>query len=99
MEEKNTLARPYANAAFQQALEEGKLGEWSEMLTFLASMASEPTMSRIFQDPRIPKSRMIAMVLDIAEGRLSNTGQNFAKVLAENGRLFLIREIASLFED
>ena len=36
MAETGELARPYAVAAFKQAEEEGRLGEWSEMLDLLA---------------------------------------------------------------
>ncbi len=35
MLEKATIARPYAEAAFSQALEEGKLAEWSAFLATL----------------------------------------------------------------
>ena len=43
MLEKATIARPYANAAFEQALEEGKLAEWSEMLNLLSVIISDET--------------------------------------------------------
>ena len=36
MLEKATIARPYAEAAFAHALEEGKLADWSAMLNLLS---------------------------------------------------------------
>lgn len=98
MEEKSTLARPYALAAFKHAQEENKLDQWSEMLRFLASVTSDPTMVGIIADPRVARARLTELVLDISKDKLSNTGQNFVRVLAENGRLSLMREIANLFE-
>lgn len=98
MAEKTTLARPYAFAAFQQAQEEGKLDEWSKMLRFLASVATNPMMMGILAHPRLETGRLTALVLDICEGRLSETGQNFVRVLSEHSRLVLLPEIADLFE-
>ena len=36
MPEKATIARPYAEAAFQHAVEESQLADWSAMLKLLA---------------------------------------------------------------
>lgn len=35
MSELSTVARPYAKAAFDFALEQGQLEQWQQMLTFL----------------------------------------------------------------
>jgi F-type H+-transporting ATPase subunit delta len=98
MAEKSTLARPYALAAFKQAREEEKLNEWSEMLHFLAAIVTDPVMLGVLAHPQIGKDRISSLVLDICEDRLSPTGQNFVRVLAEHGRLALMPEIVRLFE-
>ncbi|HEB67503.1 MAG TPA: F0F1 ATP synthase subunit delta, partial [Gammaproteobacteria bacterium] len=36
MAEKSTLARPYANAVFRLAREQGDLKKWSDMLQLIA---------------------------------------------------------------
>ncbi|MFP3874255.1 MAG: F0F1 ATP synthase subunit delta, partial [Thiohalophilus sp.] len=41
MAEKSTIARPYAQAAFDLAQQQGKLKEWSEMLHWLAAVAAD----------------------------------------------------------
>lgn len=98
MEEKSTLARPYALAAFKQAEEEGKLETWSEMLDFLKSVTADPVMAGLVRDPRVETSRLAGLVLDICQGRLTETGENFVRVLVENRRLDIVGEIANVFE-
>jgi F-type H+-transporting ATPase subunit delta len=98
MDDLNTIARPYAQAALAQATEEGKVAEWSEMLGFLAGLAKDPTMSGIIANPRVEGSRLSDLVLQAAEGRLSETGVNFARILVANGRLNAAAFIAQQFE-
>nr|VFK52336.1 MAG: ATP synthase F1 subcomplex delta subunit [Candidatus Kentron sp. TUN]VFK52780.1 MAG: ATP synthase F1 subcomplex delta subunit [Candidatus Kentron sp. TUN]VFK57851.1 MAG: ATP synthase F1 subcomplex delta subunit [Candidatus Kentron sp. TUN] len=98
MAEKYTLARPYALAAFKQAQEEGKLDRWFEMLRFLEVVTANQEMVKIIKDPRVSKSRLVALVLDIAKGRLSKTGENFVRLLVDAGRVDVVQEILQLFE-
>lgn len=98
MAEKTTLARPYAIAAFKQAQEESKLDEWSSMLQFLSMVIRNPTVLGIVSHPRIETERLTRLLFDIGEGELSETGQNFLRVLMEHRRLALLPEVAALFE-
>lgn len=98
MTEKYMLARPYALAAFKQAQEEGKLDMWFEMLHFLEAVTANPNMVKIIKDPHVSKPRLIALLLDIAKGRLSGTGENFVRILINAGRIDVVREILHSFE-
>nr|VFJ44229.1 MAG: F-type H+-transporting ATPase subunit delta [Candidatus Kentron sp. FM]VFJ44576.1 MAG: F-type H+-transporting ATPase subunit delta [Candidatus Kentron sp. FM]VFK06538.1 MAG: F-type H+-transporting ATPase subunit delta [Candidatus Kentron sp. FM] len=98
MAEKNTLARPYAIAAFRQAQEERKLDRWLGMLHFLVAVAADPDMAKIIKDPRVSKSYLTELLLDITKKNLSKTGENFVRVLVEAGRMEVISEILQLFE-
>ena len=53
MLEKATITRPYAEAAFAQALEENKLAEWSEMLSLLAVIISNQDMRKLINNPKL----------------------------------------------
>ncbi|NIR29714.1 MAG: F0F1 ATP synthase subunit delta [Gammaproteobacteria bacterium] len=97
-EEKTTLARPYAEAAFEQARDEGRLDAWSEVLRFLRAVVSERTMAGIIADPRLERSKLEKLVLGIGEGRFSKTQANFVRLLVHYRRLALVPEIAALFE-
>lgn len=98
MEERLTLARPYAVAAFKQAREEGDLDRWSEMLKLLRRIAQEPAMSAVLSDPRVERQRLSDFVLEVCGDALTDSGRNFVRILAEYRRMALLPEIAMLFE-
>ncbi|MCI0401779.1 MAG: F0F1 ATP synthase subunit delta [Gammaproteobacteria bacterium] len=99
MEQANTIARPYALAAFQQAKSEGNLAQWSDMLRLLTVVVLDPTMKRVISNPRITSARLLDLVLDICGDRLSATGQNFVKVLVNGERLEFAPSTSKLFEE
>lgn len=98
MLEKATIARPYAEAAFAQALEEGKLGEWSEMLSLLSVIVSDESMRGVINNPTLSSEQLHQFIVDIAGDKLSKTGNNFTRVLVDAERIGLAAEILSLFE-
>lgn len=98
MAAQSTIARPYASAAFKQAQEENDLSGWSDMLAFLSGVVRDPLMSGVIVDPRVGVAKVTELMLSVAEGRLSRTGENFVRVLAENRRLDQLPAIGELFE-
>jgi F-type H+-transporting ATPase subunit delta len=98
MAEQSTLARPYAKAAFEVALEANKLSDWSSMLQTAALIAADASVLKYINEPSLTIEKQSAAMLQLCEGYLDNEGQNFIKVLATNGRLSLISEIAVQFE-
>jgi F-type H+-transporting ATPase subunit delta len=93
-----TVARPYAEAAFDRAAATDKLDLWSDMLALLSAMARDPALSGLIASPKLDRSQMTELVLEIGGGRLSDEGQNLVRLLAANGRLRVLPEIAELFE-
>ena len=53
MAENVTIARPYADAAFELARGAGALGPWSEALDRLALVAADSGMTACFSDPNL----------------------------------------------
>jgi len=51
MAELATMARPYANAAFDVAKRDSDLGSWSKALAYLAQASSEPTVRSLLESP------------------------------------------------
>jgi len=98
MAELYTLAHPYAAAAFEQAKEEGQLDRWSDMLHFLAGVVSDEKLASIIAEGRLDGQRLSEFILATAEGKLSDTGTNFVKLLAEHRRYPLLPAISELFE-
>ena len=99
MADTGELARPYAIAAFQQAQEEGKLSEWSDMLETLTLITKDPTMAGLIVNPKVSKEELVGLILDVAGERLSGTAQNLVRVLGEYSRLGLISQIERIFNE
>ncbi len=47
MSDMTTIARPYAKAAFDFAVENGELAQWAEMLTFASEVAKKMKLCKI----------------------------------------------------
>ncbi len=99
MAEKSTIARPYAQAAFDIALEKSDLKGWSDMLQLLAAVTSDDIMQGMIANPNIERSQVVDIILDVCGDKLTNEGRNFVKVLAENHRLDIVSEIAERYEE
>lgn len=97
--ELTTIARPYAKAAFSQALDEASgLANWSRMLGLLANAIQQPGVRSALDNPRLTTEDEAKLVIDVMGEELSPKGQNFVNVLAENGRISLMPKIAELYE-
>jgi len=97
MAENVTIARPYAEAAFQLASAGNALGPWSEALDRLASIAVDPQMRDCISDPKLQPAQLAGLFLDVAGAGLSAEQQNYVRVLVENERLQVLPEIRDLF--
>ncbi len=99
MQEKLTIARPYAQAAFEQARDDSSIAAWSAALTRLATIVSDPDMDRVIADPRINKVRVIDLICELGDSIFSPRIRNFIRLLSEGRRLNIAPEISALFED
>jgi len=97
-QEASTIARPYAEAVYRLASEQGTLDGWSDLLEFYAAVARDPAVTGVVSNPQLTRERLAELMLDIGEGRLSVEGENFIRLLADNGRLNVLPEIADQFE-
>lgn len=103
MAENVTLARPYAEAAFQLAKAGNALQAWSDALTRLSAVAATPEMDECIGNPRLSTTQVAQLCLDVAAAGgkldLSADQKNFVQVLADNDRLVVLPEISGLFEE
>lgn len=98
MAEKTTIARPYAQAIFAIAQEQGDLKGWSAILELAAAVASDPDMVAVIDNPRLTKAQVTDLFVDICGDTLSDVAKNMIRVLADNHRLAFLPEIAALYE-
>ena len=99
MQETLTIARPYAQAVFEQAREEGKFSDWTNMLELLGLVVADDDMKMVLNNPRLDGEFLANFIIEIGSGHLSETGQNFVHVLADAGRLTVLPEISALFAE
>ncbi|HKZ09560.1 MAG TPA: F0F1 ATP synthase subunit delta [Rhodanobacteraceae bacterium] len=92
-----TIARPYARAAYEIASAHGAQNEWAEKLAFAAEVAAQPQVVALFGDPRLSPQALASLFMRSGEG-IDSEFARFLGVLADNGRLRGLPEIAALFE-
>jgi len=98
MSELNTVARPYAQAAFDLAREANALATWSEMLGFAAAVSADSAMRAAIDSPNLLVTEQAELFIQVCGEQIDDQGANFVKLLAENRRLTLFPEIAELYE-
>jgi F-type H+-transporting ATPase subunit delta len=94
----SSIARPYAEAVFAHASENGRLDLWSEMLSFMATAIADDAMKMVIGNPAIDQASLTELLLDIGGGRLSDECQNLIKLLVINKKVPALPEIAAQFE-
>ncbi|MFI4954760.1 MAG: F0F1 ATP synthase subunit delta [Gammaproteobacteria bacterium] len=96
MKENNTLARPYAKAAFAYAEENKQIAAWAAALAGLASVVKVPEMDALLRNPKFT-CEQILQVINACLPDLTSEVKNFIHVLANNHRLMLLPTISDLF--
>jgi hypothetical protein len=98
MAENVTLARPYAEAAFQLARGGNALDAWSVALSRLSAVTARPEMEECIGNPRMGAAELAQLCVDVASSAgkldLSADQRNFVRVLADNDRLIVLPEIS-----
>ncbi len=97
MAELSTVARPYAQAVFETAQEQGNLAAWSEMLAAAAVVSDDPAMQQVLASPGITRAQVADLFVEVCGDALDDAGRNFVRVLADNHRLGLLGEIAAQY--
>lgn len=98
MAQSQTIARPYADAAFKLAVEMNSLADWSDAFSRLSSVMQAESAQALIANPRLTAASIGAVIADAA-GQLSKEQRNFVQILAENDRLPVMPEIAGQFEE
>ena len=93
-----TVARPYARAAFNTALEAEQLAEWARMLHLLSAAVESPVVEIRLEDPAQSGRAAAKVLTDLLGDDLSAEGNNFVQALADYDRLSLLPVIAAQFD-
>ena len=96
MSELTTIARPYAKAAFDFAVEKQQLDQWSEMLVFAAEVANNAQIHELITSS-LSANKLAEVFIAVCGEQFDESGQNLIKVMAENGRLAAIPEVCAQY--
>ena len=98
MAEVATVARPYAEAAFQTARERNRLGPVGEGLEYLAAAARDEQMRLALLNPKVSAQQKKDLFSAVAGDKLDTNVGNLLSLLVDNHRDVLIGSIAEQFE-
>lgn len=93
----NTIARPYAKAVFELALEQKALLEWSNELKLFALIAGDKNMQTVLSNPLIPHDQLAGLFFEVA-GPLSKRAKNLISLLASRKKLSILGAISKGYD-
>jgi len=98
MAEAITIARPYAQAIFDEAQKNNALKTWSETLLALAEAVNNAELREVIGNPKVSTQQLAELVEALLGAEASKQQHNLVRILAENQRLMVLPEIAAIFE-
>lgn len=108
MADNNTVARPYAQAAFEVASETDSLDELSRSLGVAKELLADGQVTAFLANPALSDAERVdflhglfakAAGEDSVFAGSSRHGTNFLRLLLENGRVGVLPEIADQFDE
>ncbi len=96
MAEITTIARPYAKAAFDFAIEKDAVDSWAEMLNFAAMVSENETIKPLLSGA-LASNQLAKLFIEVCGEQVNEQGQNLLKVMAENGRLEVLPAVSQQF--
>ncbi|MGF1788143.1 F0F1 ATP synthase subunit delta [Photobacterium swingsii] len=102
MSDSQNIAYPYAKAAFDYARDAAQLEAWENMLVVMKEVAQAPSVASQIEalDMLGPDAHeeFTQSFMAICEGLIDEHGQNLLKLMAENGRLGVLPQVAELYQ-
>ncbi|MDO6497039.1 F0F1 ATP synthase subunit delta [Photobacterium sanguinicancri] len=102
MSDSQTIAYPYAKAAFDYARDADQLEAWENMLVVMKEVAEAPIVASQIEalDMLGPDAHdaFNQSFLAICDGLIDEHGQNLVKLMAENGRLAVLPQVTELYQ-
>lgn len=92
-----TIARPYARAAFEHAHAAGQLAPWGEMLARAGAAVEDERVASLIGNPHVQRAELVALLGEVA-GAADERSRNFIQLLADNGRLAALPQVAAQYE-
>jgi F-type H+-transporting ATPase subunit delta len=104
MAENAAIARPYAQAVFELADDTALLTQWSNVLRAAANVVADPEIALLISRPGIDRTALVGIIFDVTAQTIDGGSKtprefrNLLRLLADNGRLPALGDIAQRFE-
>ncbi len=92
------VARRYAQAVLELALEQKNLEQWRGDLAVLAQVWADPRVAARMDDPKLGRARRMQETRELLQGRIGPLALNLVLLLVQRGRTDLVPLIAAAFE-
>lgn len=99
MAELNTIARPYAQAAFDIARADKSFDDWSQALDVLAVVVADERVADIINNPKVAVTNRESFLLDFCgKSTAADKIKNLVKIMSLNKRLSVLANVAEIFK-
>ncbi|HET7728564.1 MAG TPA: F0F1 ATP synthase subunit delta [Usitatibacter sp.] len=99
MAELATVARPYAEAAFRSAQQNGTLAAVSEGLAMLAAAERDEGMRSVLLNPKVTAQQKKELLHSIVGDRMDTVVKNLVSLVIDNHREVLLGHIEEQFDE
>ena len=99
MIELTPLARPYAKALFDSAVESNNLDLMADELKIIATAAQTEGVKNTIENPSLSRKEIVEILVKLFKESVSDTVKKLIEILAENKRLNLLEPIYSIYQN
>ena len=95
-----SIARPYAKAVFDLAVEQGTLDNWRDALSALVDAFKDEVLHQAVSNPRLEQKKLIEVIAPYVKKQGFSAEQiRFIELLSTNNRLGLLEDVQQVFTD
>lgn len=99
MHNNEIVARPYAKALFEYAMEKSETALWLDMLATLVNVTSEKDFKQALAEPQLPQTALVDILLKVIKATIPQGFANFLNVLANAHRLAFLPAIYKFYKE
>ena len=98
MIELTPLARPYAKALFDSAVESKNIDEMAEELKIMAAASKTEGVINTIENPSLSRQDVVSILVNLFEDSISDKSKKLLEILSENKRLNLLETIYLIYQ-
>lgn len=99
MIELTPLARPYAKALFDSAVESKNIDEMAEELKIMAVASKTEGVINTIENPSLSRQDIVSILVNLFEDSISDKSKKLLEILSENKRLNLLETIYLIYQE